>query len=69
MGVPDMAVPIRYALSWREEGRRGQGSTDRGPLNFVTPDTRNFPCRSRTRRSGMTPTAASFNSKVAVALS
>ncbi|MGI5878270.1 MAG: 1-deoxy-D-xylulose-5-phosphate reductoisomerase [Christensenellales bacterium] len=47
MGVPDMAVPIRYALSWprrKAGGSRRLDLTACGPLSFEPPDTRNFPC-------------------------
>jgi len=47
MGLPDMELPIQYALSWPErlpfEGRR-LNLAEAGRLDFFEPDMERFPC-------------------------
>ncbi len=46
MHVPDMRIPIQYALSWPERWAQGYGSldlADLGRLHFSRPDRKRFP--------------------------
>lgn len=73
MGIPDMRVPIQYALSYPE---RIKGIApryvpwERGPLTFSKPDTTTFPLLALAyeagRRGGLVPAAMSAANEVAV---
>ncbi len=55
MGLPDMRVPIQYALTWPERRSRpgpGMTLTDLSGLSFHRPDTTRFPCLELGYRAG-----------------
>jgi len=55
MGLPDMRVPIQYALTWperRERPQAGMTLTDLSGLSFQRPDTARFPCLELGYRAG-----------------
>ena len=73
LGVPDMRVPIQYALTW--PGRapspvRRLSLTDYGALHFALPDEDNFnkvpACKKALRRGGLAPAAANGANEEAV---
>ncbi len=75
LGVPDMRLPIQYALTWP---RRLPCPTPRldllrcPNLTFLPPDGENFPCldlaRQAARRGGVVPAALNGANEAAVAL-
>ena len=73
LGVPDMRVPIQYALTW--PGRapspvRRLSLTDYGALHFALPDEDTFrclaACKKALRRGGLAPAAANGANEEAV---
>lgn len=75
LGVPDMAVPIQYALTYPRRMPSPAGELDLcalGKLTFYPPDREAFPClelcREALRRSGLVPAAANGANERAVAL-
>lgn len=75
MGVPDMRIPIQYALTWPERlpspAPRLQ-LTDYATLRFATPDDQTFPaisiCRQALVKGGLYPAAVNAANEQAVAL-
>ena len=75
LGVPDMAVPIQYALTYPQRMPSPAGELDLcalGKLTFYPPDREAFPClelcREALRRGGLVPAAANGANEQAVAL-
>ena len=75
LGVPDMAVPIQYALPYPRRMPSPAGELDLcalGKLTFYPPDREAFPClelcREALRRGGLVPAAANGANEQAVAL-
>nr|WP_319488142.1 1-deoxy-D-xylulose-5-phosphate reductoisomerase [uncultured Caproiciproducens sp.] len=75
LGLPDMRIPIQYAISWpqRFPSPVGQLSlTDYGKLTFFEPDFQTFPCLAACKRAiergGLAPAAANGANEVAVKL-
>lgn len=74
LSVPDMAVPISYALSWPGRApRMAAGALDlaaAGTLHFHAPDEARFPClslaREALRRGGTAPAILNAANEVAV---
>ncbi len=55
MGIPDMRIPIAYALSFPERLARPEAALDLiqvGPLEFFEPDPERFPCLRLAREAG-----------------
>ena len=75
LGLPDMAVPIQYALTYPRRLPSPAGELDLcalGALTFCPPDEEAFPClalcREALRRGGLVPAAANGANEQAVAL-
>lgn len=75
LGVPDMRVPIQYALTYpaRTSSPVGELSLSRvGTMTFYEPDEETFRClpicREAIKRGGMTPAAVNGANEQAVAL-
>ncbi len=75
LGVPDMAVPIQYALTYPRRMPSPAGELDLcalGKLTFYPPDREAFPClelcREALRRGGLVPAATNGANEQAVAL-
>lgn len=75
LGVPDMAVPIQYALTYPRRMPSPAGELDLcalGKLTFYPPDREAFPClelcREALRRGGLVPAAGNGANEQAVAL-
>ena len=75
LGLPDMRIPIQYAITWpqRFPSPVGQLSlTDYGKLTFFEPDLQTFTCLSACKkaieRGGLAPAAANGANEVAVKL-
>ena len=75
MGVPDMRIPIQYALTWPERipsPVKPLSLTDVGTLTFFKPDNEAFPCldlcRRALRKGGAYPAAVNAAGDVANAL-
>lgn len=75
LGVPDMAVPIQYALTYPRRMPSPAGELDLcalAKLTFYPPDREAFPClelcREALRRGGLVPAAANGANEQAVAL-
>lgn len=75
LGLPDMAVPIQYALTYPRRLPSPAGELDLcalGALTFCPPDVEAFPClalcREALRRGGLVPAAANGANEQAVAL-
>ena len=75
LGLPDMAVPIQYALTYPRRLPSPAGELDLcalGALTFCPPDEVAFPClalcREALRRGGLVPAAANGANEQAVAL-
>jgi 1-deoxy-D-xylulose-5-phosphate reductoisomerase len=75
MSVPDMRLPIRYALNYPDRramngGSRGLDLIAVGKLRFAAPDTRRFPClnlaRAALRQGGSMPCVLNAADEVAV---
>lgn len=74
LGVPDMKVPIQYALSFPSRWPAPHPRLDwakLGALDFEAPDTERFPCLALAfealRRGGASPAALNAANEVAVA--
>ena len=75
LGVPDMRLPIQYAMTWPE--RVGNATLPRldlsqaGALHFSEPDPARFPCLDLARRAsaagGVAPAAMNAANEAAVA--
>ncbi len=75
LGVPDMKLPIQYALTWPRRGKMQSERLDLtkiGQLNFEAPDMENLPCLrlaiESAKRGGTAPTVLSAANEVAVAM-
>lgn len=75
MGVPDMRIPIQYALTYPERYASPVQALDLaewGTLTFFRPDDEAFPCmrycREAITRGGLTPAAVNGANEQAVAL-
>ncbi len=75
LGVPDMRLPIQYALTWPERKPCPAPKLDLlncPSLTFLPPDGENFPCldlaRQAARRGGVAPAALNGANEAAVAL-
>lgn len=75
LGVPDMRLPIQYALTWPERRPSPAAELDfyaLGSLHFARPDEVAFPClkacRQAIRRGGLAPAAVNGGNEQAVAL-
>ncbi len=75
LGVPDMRLPIQYALTWPERVAspvRQLSLTDFGTLSFYPPDETAFPClkimKRAARLGGLLPAAANGANEAAVKL-
>ncbi len=73
MGIPDMRVPISYALGYPERLESGLPSLDlveKGSLTFRLPDQERFPCiglaYDAIRMGGLMPTVLNAANEVAV---
>lgn len=73
MGIPDMRVPIAYALGFPERLKTGLTPLDlveKGPLTFMVPDLERFPClglaRDAIRMGGLMPAVMNAANEVAV---
>jgi len=75
LGLPDMRIPIQYALTWPDRApspAKPLSLTEIGTLTFARPDTENFRCleicRDAMRRGGLCPCAANGANEAAVDL-
>ncbi|HIW72811.1 MAG TPA: 1-deoxy-D-xylulose-5-phosphate reductoisomerase [Firmicutes bacterium] len=75
LGVPDMRLPIQYALTWpmrRPSPVKALHLTEWGKLTFFPPDDEAFPCigicREAVTRGGLYPAAVNAANEEAVAL-
>ena len=75
MGVPDMRIPIQYALTYPKRLPSPAAELDLfkyGALNFIKPDFDNFKCLSACltaiKRGGLAPCAANGANEAAVKL-
>lgn len=75
LGVPDMRLPIQYALTYPERVESRVGELDLaeyGKLTFARPDEKTFrclaACRRALRRGGLAPAAANGANEAAVRL-
>ena len=75
MGVPDMKIPIQYAITYPERRESLSEELDLiscGKLTFYEPDTETFPClsacRLALRRGGLVPAAVNGANEAAVKL-
>lgn len=73
MGIPDMKIPIAYALSWPERMALPLPDLDvcaMGPLTFMVPDMEKFRCLSLSldaaRRGGTAPAVLNAANEIAV---
>ncbi len=75
LGVPDMRIPIQYAITWPQRFHspvKQLELTDYGKLTFYKPDDRIFSClhacKTAIERGGLAPAAANGANEVAVKL-
>lgn len=75
LGVPDMRVPIQYAITYPDRVPSQAGTLDLaeyGKLTFARPDEKTFrclaACRRALRRGGLAPAAANGANEAAVKL-
>lgn len=75
LGVPDMRIPIQYAITWPQRMRSPVGALDLaeyGSLTFARPDEETFRCLGACRRAmakgGLAPAAANGANEEAVSL-
>lgn len=74
LGIADMRIPIAYALTWPDRLKNDLpllNLAKTGPLTFLEPDTKKFPCLelacSAGRLGGTAPVALNAANEVAVA--
>ncbi len=75
IGLPDMRIPIQYALTWPQRCTSPVGQLDlakAGTLSFYEPDYETFvclrACKTAMERGGLAPAAANGANEVAVSL-
>lgn len=75
LGVPDMRIPIQYAITWPQRLQspvRQLSLAEYGSLTFARPDEHTFrcldACRCAMRRGGLAPAAANGANEAAVSL-
>ena len=75
LGIPDMRLPIQYAITWPDRYPSPAGELDLakyGQLTFADPDEKTFRCLSACRkamvRGGLAPAAANGANEAAVSL-
>ncbi len=75
LGVPDMQIPIQYAITWPkrvESNVKSLDLTEFGKLSFYPPDCETFvcidACRHAIERGGLVPAAVNAANEVAVDL-
>ena len=75
MGVPDMRIPIQYAITWPERYPSPVEQLDLtkvGSLTFYSPDEETFTClracKKAIRKGGLAPAAANGANETAVPL-
>ena len=75
LGLPDMRIPIQYAISWPDRApspAKPLSLTEIGALHFEQPDTDAFRClaicKEAMRRGGLAPAAANGANEAAVEL-
>lgn len=75
LGVPDMRIPIQYALTWPLRGKppvRRLDLAEIGKLSFAKPDNEAFPaielCRAAIQKGGAYPAAVNAANEAANAL-
>lgn len=75
LGVPDMSLPIQYALTWPERCENESGRLDltaMSGLHFMKPDLERMPCLALAmdcaRRGGNAPAVMSAANEVAVGM-
>lgn len=75
LGVPDMSLPIQYALTWPERCESESGRLDltaMSGLHFMKPDLERMPCLAlamdSARRGGNAPAVMSAANEVAVGM-
>jgi 1-deoxy-D-xylulose-5-phosphate reductoisomerase len=75
LGVPDMRIPIQYALTWPQRFHspvKQLSLIEYGSLSFYEPDYKTFEClricRKAIERGGLAPAAANGANEVAVQL-
>ena len=75
LGVPDMSLPIQYALTWPERCESESGRLDltaMSGLHFMKPDLERMPCLALAmdcaRRGGNAPAVMSAANEVAVGM-
>ena len=75
LGVPDMRIPIQYAITWPERYPspvKRLSLADYGTLTFAQPDEETFrclaACKEAGRRGGLAPAAANGANEAAVDL-
>lgn len=75
LGVPDMSLPIQYALTWPERCESDSGRLDltaMSGLHFMKPDLERMPCLALAmdcaRRGGNAPAVMSAANEVAVGM-
>ena len=75
LGVPDMSLPIQYALTWPERCESESGRLDltaKSGLHFMKPDLERMPCLALAmdcaRRGGNAPAVMSAANEVAVGM-
>ena len=75
LGVPDMSLPIQYALTWPERGPSASGRLDLTAMSghhFLRPDLRLMPClvlsMDCARRGGNAPAVMSAANEAAVGM-
>lgn len=75
LGVPDMRIPIQYAITWPQRFTspvKQLNLTDYGKLSFDKPDEQTFlclhACKTAIERGGLAPAAANGANEVAVKL-
>lgn len=75
LGIPNMELPIQYAMTWPDRRETGTAPLDlfaRPDLHFEPPDLDNFPClalaMAAARRGGTAPAVLSAANEAAVEL-
>ena len=75
LGIPDMGLPIQYAMTWPDRMETGTAPLDlfqMSDLHFEAPDLENFPCLAlamdAAKRGGTAPAILSAANEAAVGL-